>query len=90
MSKTMKVNQLFVRKANRPCVFFKEYGLVPIADNILDSQVSYLWMNKPKQIGDEAIVYVERQFRKVKLLKSSGQVRDNLYLVDMGPGHPCG
>jgi hypothetical protein len=86
MSKTIKTNQLFARKANRPFVFFREYGLVPLADNVLDSQVSYQWMGKPKKIGDEAVVYVENQIRRVKLLKSNdGQLRDSLYLVDMGP-----
>jgi hypothetical protein len=75
--------ELFKRKANRVCIFFKVYGFIPCAESLDD--IPKFLSSKPVKIGDDAIVYVEAQFRVVKLARSSGHVTNGLYLVDMGP-----
>lgn len=73
---------VFRIRKNRLSVMIKGVGFVPVATSSDD--VPVFKAPKPKQIGDESIVYVEGQHRKVKLLPSEGMVKDSLFLVDMG------
>lgn len=74
--------KLFRRKDNRLCINFDGYGLVPLAD-LKDDYPSFI-TKEPTKIGDDAIVFVEGTRRKVRLLESSGHVKNAMYLVDMG------
>lgn len=77
------VKPLFKRKANRFCVFFAEYGPVPVASELDD--IPMIVVGLPQRIGDTCVIHVEGQFRLAILLNSVGMARDRAYLVDLGP-----
>jgi hypothetical protein len=77
---------LFRRKANRLCVFFKEYGFVPLATEKDD--VPILESAPPRNIGDIVVIEVEGKRRKTMFLRSHGHVKNSTYLVDLGPAKP--
>ena len=82
----MRIDNVFRRKANRLQVWIDEYGFVPTAQR--EDDVPVFETSEPKKIGDDAIIFVEGQRRKVRLLSSHGMrgmARVSLWLVDMGP-----
>lgn len=64
---------------NSICVNFLVYGLVPLGDD----EITFL-TDAPKKIGDDALVCVRGIKRMVRLLRSSGHIKNWTYLVDMG------
>jgi hypothetical protein len=75
----------FRRKANRLCVWFSDYGLVPVA-SALDGKLEFL-TNPPQRIGDDVLILVEGQERRARLLHSDMMCKNCTYLVDQGPAH---
>ncbi len=78
----MQLESVFRRSANRIAVTFAEYGAIPVASSLDDLPV--FETGPPKRIGDDAIIFVEGQRRKVRLLRSVWCVSNGTYLVDMG------
>lgn len=77
------MSSLFRRRANRFLVFFADHGFVPLADREKDD-IPVLITGTPVRVGDDALVAVEGQLRKVRLLRSAGSIAASTYLVDMG------
>jgi hypothetical protein len=73
---------LFRRRANRFVAWFRGYGPIPVAE-ALDDEPRFA-SEKPSRIGDDAIIEVEGQRRRVRLLPSM-EPHSSLFLVDLGP-----
>lgn len=64
---------------NRLCVNFHGIGFVPV-----HADEDYVFMTyPPRKIGDEAIIRVNGSRKHVMLLRSSGHVKDETYLVQV-------
>lgn len=73
---------MFKTRKNRFCVRFHGYGYVPVA-TVEDDKPVFL-TPPPKRIGDDAIIKAEGKLRKVRLLESTGHIKNGTYLVDLG------
>ena len=61
---------------NRFCVFFKGHGYLPLNDAPLEFLTS-----PPRKIGDDVLVRANGKTFVVRLLRSSGHVKNGRYLV---------
>lgn len=80
---TTEDEKFFKKRINRFCVSFLGYGFIPVACGADDKPIFI--SGAPKRIGDDAVIFAEGKKRKVRLLRSNGHIKDETYLVDMGP-----
>jgi hypothetical protein len=76
----MTNKRFFKRPANRLCAWFNGFGPVPVAQ-AGDDAPEFL-TEKPRRIGDEALIRAEGKVRRVIFERSAG---GGNYLLDMGP-----